>query len=107
MVREDELLGSPRSEASDAELRVIELAKRRAVRDAESQDREALEFDPLLVSAGENEHAMRRPFARPRLCVAQGREGFTASKSRSVTTCQLLYHLRVLYRPDFPSGLIL
>src|SRR5262245_478025 len=54
-VREGELLGSLRSEASDAELREIQLAKHRAVRDAEAHDREASQFDPLLVSAGENE----------------------------------------------------
>lgn len=56
-LREGELLSSPRTEASDAELRDIDLAKLRAVRDAEAQDRQDLLFDPLLVSAGENERA--------------------------------------------------
>lgn len=56
-VHEGELLSSPRSEASAAELRDVELAKRRALRDAEAHDRESLQLDPLLVSAGENERA--------------------------------------------------
>jgi hypothetical protein len=56
-LREGELLRSPRTEASDAELRDVDLAKRRALHDAEAQDRQVLLFDPLLVSANENERA--------------------------------------------------
>jgi len=85
-VRERELLGSPRSEASDAELRDIELAKRRAVRDAEAQDGAALQCDPPLVSACENERACDLRRRQALLAVARLRLELQAARYQECIT---------------------
>ena len=85
-VREGELLGSPRSEASDAELHDIELAKRRAVRDAEAQDRAVLQSDPLLVNACENERACDFRRRRALLEVARLRLELEAARYQECIT---------------------